>query len=185
MEKLIKEILKNIGENPEREGLKDTPKRVAKMYKEIFRGYDNSQKPIITTFPNGQDGIVCDQMVCDTGYFFSHCEHHIVPFFGKYYFAYIPDKTILGLSKVARIIDFHSAKLQVQERLVTDVVNDLERACSPQGIALVLSGRHLCKEMRGVKKFNGEMVTSDVRGLFREDPSAKKEFLSLINTVIN
>jgi len=178
----IKEIFQYIGEDPNREGLKDTPNRVAKMYKEIFRGYDKTQKPKITTFNNGKDGIVYDQMIIDTGDFYSHCEHHMVPFFGNYYFAYIPKKDgkILGLSKVARIVDFYSARLQVQERLVQDIVNELWGAVEPAGMALVMEGEHLCKTMRGAKK-KGRMVTSELRGNFREDHKTREEFYKLIS----
>ena len=179
LEFLIKEILSIIGEDPNREGLKHTPKRVAKMYHEIFRGYQD-EKPVITTFANGKDGITYNQMVVDEGDFFSMCEHHIMPFFGKYYFAYIPDKIILGLSKVARIVDFHAAKLQIQERLVKDIVDDLEKACKPKGIALIIKAHHLCKSMRGVKK-EGYMVTSEVRGVFQKNLDTRQEFLSIIN----
>ena len=175
----IARILEFIGENPNREGLKDTPKRVAKMYKEIFRGYDESQKPKITSFENGKDGIMYDQMIIDSGDFYSHCEHHMVPFFGKYYFAYMPDKVIIGLSKVARIIDFYSAKLQIQERLVKEVVDEIEKVCQPRGIALIIKGEHLCKTMRGAKK-KGQMITSDLRGEFRNNLDTRSEFLSLI-----
>jgi len=177
----IKEILYMIGENPERTGLLDTPERVTKMWKEIFRGYDESQKPKITWFPNGQDGLTYDQMVIDQGYFYSQCEHHMIPFFGSYYFAYIPDKRVVGLSKVARVIDYYSAKLQVQERLVKEVLDALESELVPAGIALVMKGRHLCKEMRGVKKHAGEMITSDIRGAFRKNLAAREEFIRFIN----
>lgn len=174
---LIKRIISLIGDNPEREGVKDTPNRVLKMYTELFRGYDESQKPKITVFDNDDDGMKYDQMIIDTGYFYSQCEHHMVPFFGNYYFAYIPSEKILGLSKVARIVDFYSAKLQVQERLVKEVVDELEEALQPRGIALVMKGRHLCKEMRGVKKVGGEMITSDVRGVFRTKQEARDELM--------
>jgi len=178
---LVQQLLATIGENPEREGLKDTPSRVTKMWKEIFRGYDETQKPRLAIFDNNNDGIAYDQMIVDTGYFYSQCEHHMVPFFGDYYFAYIPDKKILGLSKVARIVDFYSAKLQIQERLVKEIVDELERELQPKGIALVMKGRHLCKEMRGAKKVNGQMITSDLRGVFKTEDSARAEFLSLVN----
>jgi len=179
MREQIKKILELIGENPDRIGLKDTPGRVEKMFGEIFKGYNENKKPKITVFDNDQDGICYDSMIIDKGYFFSMCEHHMVPFFGKYYFAYIPGCKIVGLSKIARIVDFHSSKLQIQERLTKDVVDEVEKAIQPKGIALILKARHLCKEMRGVKKINGEMVTSDLRGLFREK-EARMEFMELI-----
>jgi GTP cyclohydrolase I len=183
IEEHIQRIMEYIGEDVKREGLVGTPSRVAKMYKEIFRGYDLSQKPVVTTFKNGHDGVTYNEMIIDEGSFFSHCEHHMVPFFGKYFFAYIPDKTILGLSKVARIIDFHSAKLQIQERLVKEIVDDLEKACKPKGIALVMKAQHLCKTMRGVKK-EGYMITSDIRGVFQKNLDTRNEFLTLINKAL-
>ncbi len=169
-----------IGDNPSREGLLDTPKRVSKMYKEIFKGYDKEQKPKITVFDNGHDGIKVNEMIIDTGYFYSHCEHHMVPFFGNYYFAYIPDKKIVGISKIARLVDYHSAKLQVQERLTKEIVDDIEKLLKPKGIALIMKARHLCKEMRGIKKHNSEMITSEMRGVFKNNSKTREEFLSLI-----
>ena len=177
---LIKNILREIGENPEREGLLDTPKRVAKMYQEIFKGYKEHEKPKITVFDNNNDGIEYDQMITDRGYFFSQCEHHMMPFFGDYYFAYIPGKKVIGLSKIARLVDYYSAKLQVQERLTIQIVDELEKVLKPKGIALIMKGRHLCKEMRGVKKHNAEMTTSEMRGVFKKDEKARAEFLNLI-----
>lgn len=186
-EKLVREILIKIGEDPDREGLKETPKRIVNMWKEIFRGYDLKQKPKITTFNNGTDGIVYDQMIMDSGNFYSHCEHHMASFFGKYYFSYIPHPKgkILGLSKVARIVDYCSAKLQIQERLVQEIVTTLwDELCKgtkykPQGMALIMKGTHLCKSMRGVKK-DGTMTTSEMRGSFRTSNNARQEFLSLM-----
>lgn len=182
-----KEILKEVGENPEREGLKETPKRIANMYEEIFRGYDRNQKPKITTFDNGQDGITYDQMITDNGDFYSHCEHHGVPFFGKYYFAYIPhpEGKILGLSKVARVVDYFSSKLQIQERLVHEIVeyiwNELNKDTEypPVGMALIMEGEHLCKTMRGAKK-KGTMTTSVMKGMFKENKETREEFLNLV-----
>ena len=180
-ETIINELLKSIGEDPERVGLKDTPKRVAKMFTQTFRGYDESQKPNITVFPNGEDGVFYNQLLVDSGYYFSHCEHHMVPFFGDYYFGYIPDKTILGLSKVARVVDFHSAKLQIAERLCHDIVQDLWDACNPLGMILVLQGRHLCKEMRGVRKYNSPCETISAKGiLLKNSDGCKDEFMSRI-----
>ena len=179
IEEHIQRVLAFIGEDINREGLLGTPARVAKMYGELFQGYDKKNKPKITTFKNGVDGVIYNQMVLDDGDFYSHCEHHMVPFFGKYYFAYIPDKIILGLSKVARIVDYHAAKLQIQERLVKDIVDDLEVACKPKGIALVIKAQHLCKTMRGVKK-QGFMTTSELRGDFLNNKDTRQEFFNLI-----
>jgi len=192
-EDIVREIFQVIGEDSEREGLKDTPQRVVRMWKEIFRGYDKTQLPKITVFDNGSDGIIYDQMIMDTGDFYSQCEHHMVPFFGKYYFAYIPHPKgkILGLSKVARVVDYFSAKLQVQERLVQEVVEYLWNELSvqnnngdvwePVAMALVMDGEHLCKTMRGVKK-KGKMRTTEVRGAIKHDPATRAEFISWVNS---
>lgn len=179
-EDIVRRMLNAIGEDPNRIGLQDTPRRVTDMWQEIYRGYDPIQKPKITTFPNGIDGLRYDEMVIDQGYFFSQCEHHMLPFFGSYSFAYIPNDLVIGLSKVARVVDYHCAKLQVQERLVKEILDTLEEALKPRGIALVMKGRHLCKEMRGARKYGGEMTTSDVRGIFRTDIAVREEFIKLI-----
>jgi len=176
----IRQLLSFIGEKPDREGLKDTPRRVQNMYKELFKGYNPKLKPKITVFNNNTDGMKYDEMIIDSGKFYSHCEHHMIPFYGKYYFAYIPDKKIIGLSKVARVVNYYSSKLQVQERLVKEVLDEIESKIHPLGIAMVMKGRHLCKEMRGVKN-EGEMICSDMRGVFRTKPEARSEFLSIVN----
>ena len=184
---LWEDMLWTIGEKANREGLKDTPKRIEKMYKEIFRGYDPSQKPKVTIFRNGVDGVPYAEMICDEGDFYSHCEHHCVAFFGKYYFAYIPHPkgNIIGISKVARVVDYCSAKLQIQERLVHEIVEYLwEALCEenihkPLGMALIMKGEHLCKTMRGVKK-KGQMTCSVMKGDFKETASTRAEFLTLI-----
>jgi GTP cyclohydrolase I len=182
IEHSIREIFRYIGENPERPGLIDTPARIAKMYKEIFRGYDESQKPKITTFQNGSDGIVYDEMITDSGNFHSMCEHHMMPFFGTYHFAYIPHPSgkILGLSKIARVVDYYCARLQIQERLVSDIANQIQCALGDEypalGVALVMRGEHLCKSMRGARK-QGIMTCSALTGLFKIDGAARNEFL--------
>lgn len=181
----VNELLLAMGENPDRAGLKDTPDRVARMFREIFRGYDPAQAPKITTFPNGEDGIVYDSMVVDAGDFYSCCEHHIMPFFGKYYFAYLPNPNgkILGISKIGRVVDYCAAKLQVQERLTHEIVEMLAQALGgdnpPLGIALVMRGEHLCKTMRGARK-KGEMVSSYLTGLFQTDSALRAEFMNVI-----
>ena len=178
MQKIIKSLLINIGENPNRDGLKETPDRVSRMYEEFFYGYDKDKKPKITVFDNEQSSN--DQIIIDKGYFYSFCEHHMMPFFGEYYFAYIPDKKIIGLSKISRVVDYYASKLQVQERLTMEILNELENKLKPKGLAIVMSARHLCKEMRGVKKNKVEMTTHDFRGIFAENSKKKKELLDLI-----
>ncbi len=184
-EELVRQQLIYIGETPDREGLIDTPRRVVKMWNELFVGYDKSKKPNVTVFRNGADGLVYDQMIIDEGNYYSFCEHHIVPFFGQYWFGYIPDPhgNIIGLSKVARIVDYHSSKLQIQERLVNDVIEDIyAELCKggvnrPIGMGMVMIGEHLCKTMRGAKK-KGKMTTIKLKHAFLDNPVVKSEFLS-------
>lgn len=177
----VRTILQAVGENVEREGLIDTPTRIARMYKEIFRGYDESQKPKITTFSNDMHST---DIVFDSGDYYSMCEHHMLPFFGKYYFAYIPkeDGKILGISKVARVVGYCAARLQLQERLARDVVNMLTDALDGyvQGMAIVMRGTHLCKTMRGVRN-NGTMIVSHLSGIFKDNSEARAEFYKLID----
>lgn len=180
LKQIAKALLSEIGENPQRVGLKDTPTRMAKMWIDIFKGYDEEQLPNVTVFPNGEDGIEYNQIITDTGTFNSWCEHHMALFQGTYYFGYIPNKTIVGLSKIARVVDFFGAKLQVQERLGENVVSYIEKKVEPKGMILVLKAKHTCKTVRGVKK-DGNMTTSIVTGIFKEDISAREEFFSLIN----
>lgn len=181
IESAIRTILAYIGEDPEREGLKGTPDRIIRMWKEIFRGYDQSQKPKITTFSNDMHST---DMVFDTGDYYSMCEHHMMPFFGKYYFAYIPkeDGRILGISKIARVVGYCAARLQLQERLARDVVEMLTDALGGyvDGMAIVMRGTHLCKSMRGVKN-QGMMTVAHLSGVFKEDEKARREFYKLID----
>lgn len=186
VEENITRILEYIGEDPTREGLVGTPDRIIRMWGEIFRGYDKGQKPKITTFDNGKDGITYDNMVVDEGDFYSMCEHHMMPFFGKYWFAYIPNPKgrILGISKIGRVVDYCAARMQIQERLVHDIVDMLAKALGdgnpPLGMALVMRGEHLCKTMRGVKK-KGKMMSSYLVGAFKEDAQVRNEFMQLVN----
>lgn len=180
-EKSIKTLLSYIGENPDREGLKETPDRIIRMWDEIFRGYDPTKKPKITTFGNEDNST---DMVFDSGDYYSMCEHHVLPFFGKYYFAYIPspDGRILGISKVARVVGYCAARLQLQERLAIDIVKTLDDALggTALGFAIVMKGQHLCKTMRGVRN-NGKMTVSHFTGLFKDDPDKRNEFYKLID----
>lgn len=185
-ENALRLLFTYIGEDPDRLGLQGTPDRILRMWKEIYRGYDPDQMPKITTFQNGADGLVYDNMVVDTGDFYSMCEHHTMPFFGQYWFAYIPNPKgrILGISKIGRVVDYCSARLQIQERLVSDIVTMLSEALGeeypPLGIALVMRGEHLCKSMRGAKK-KGTMTSSYLTGAFKEDPALRAEFMNFVN----
>ena len=180
IERLVRQLLVEIGEDPDREGLVGTPDRIRRMWKEIFRGYDLAQKPKITTFPNDMHST---DVVFDTGDYYSMCEHHILPFFGKYYFAYIPnpDGRILGISKIARVVGYCAAKLQLQEQLAREIVAMLSEALdgNVMGMAIVMRGQHMCKTMRGVKN-KGEMTVAHLSGNFRTDPDLRREFYRLI-----
>ena len=183
--KAVETILKHIGENPERAGLQGTPERVVRMWEEMYRGYNPLQAPKITTFKNGSDGISTDQLITDSGSFYSTCEHHMLPFFGRYVFGYIPspDGQVIGLSKVARVVDYHAAKLQIQERLGADIVEHLLKALTVNGtpppiaIGIFLEAEHLCKTMRGVRK-QGKMSTTMLHGAFLTDDNTKFEFIN-------
>lgn len=179
-ERAIRLLLRYIGEDPDREGLLGTPDRILRMWTEIFRGYDPKQKPKITTFTNDMEST---DIVFDTGNYYSMCEHHVMPFFGKYYFAYIPKKNgrILGISKIARVVNYCAARLQLQERLAREVVTMLSEALDNEveGMAIVMRGTHLCKTMRGVRSA-GEMSVAHLSGAFQE-PEARREFYRLIS----
>ncbi len=174
-------LLTAIGDDPDREGLRDTPDRIMRMWQEIFRGYDPERKPHITTFRNDTHS---EQMVFDTGEYYSICEHHVMPFFGTYHFAYLPspDGLLLGISKVARVVGYCAARLQMQERLARDIVAMLDEALqgTARGFAIVLRGRHLCKSMRGVRN-GGDMGVSYFTGDFNASPALRNEFLAMIN----
>jgi GTP cyclohydrolase IA len=181
MQQNVINFLHFIGEDPNRPGLVDTPLRVVNMWIDMFYGYDKSKEPTVTLIDNGEDGILYNDLLIDNGYFFSHCEHHIIPFFGTFHLGYIPDKYLIGISKIDRIVDYCAARLQVAERLVHDICDMFEKHVKPKGMMLVMSGRHLCKEMRGVKKFNSPFEVSAVRGCFLSNElNCKGEFLERI-----
>jgi len=175
-EDAIKELLKWIGDDPAREGLLDTPKRVLKMYKELYRGY-TEDPPKITVFERKRPG----SLIIDKGYFYSMCEHHMIPFFGNYYFGYIPAGLEIGASKIGRTVDFYSAKLQTAEELSYQILNRIEEKTAPVGCILLMTGRHLCKEMRGLKKHNSPFEVIEARGiLLTNKDGCKDEFLERI-----
>ncbi|MUT65575.1 GTP cyclohydrolase I FolE [Paenibacillus sp. NEAU-GSW1] len=173
----IREILKLVGEDVEREGLLETPARVTRMYEEIFAGYEVEPREVLgVTFDEKHEELV---IVKDIVYY-SQCEHHMAPFFGKIHIGYLPNGKIAGLSKFARLVEAITRRLQVQERITTDIANVIEEELHPQGVMVVVEGEHLCMCSRGVKKPGSKTVTSAVRGEFRSSPALRSEFLSLI-----
>ena len=180
IEDSVRQILKGIGESPDREGLVRTPKRVADMYAELFSGIGpDPVDQISVVFEEGHDEMI---MIRDIP-FYSICEHHLVPFIGKAHVAYIPNKKgqITGLSKLARVVDIVSRRPQVQERLTTEIADAIETALDPRGVLVVIEAEHLCMTMRGVRKPGSQTVTSSVRGLFRENDSTRAEAMGLIH----
>jgi GTP cyclohydrolase I len=179
IERAVLEILTALGEDPGRDGLVRTPSRVAKMYEELFAGFgENPGDHLEVTFAADHDEMV---MVRDIS-FASLCEHHMVPFIGKAHVAYIPgdDGRITGLSKLARLVDGYAKRLQVQERMTTEIADAIEHALAPRGVLVVVEAEHLCMSMRGVKKPGTSTVTSAVRGLFRSDASTRFEAMQFV-----
>ncbi|MBT5016783.1 GTP cyclohydrolase I FolE [Candidatus Peregrinibacteria bacterium] len=180
IEKHIEAVLQAIGEDPTREGLIDTPKRVAKSYEKLFSGYNKNPAEVVTVFDNeGYDEMVIARDI----EFYSFCEHHMIPFFGKAHIGYIPNDKIIGVSKMPRILEIFARRLQNQERLTSQVANSLMELLKPKGVGVVLEAKHLCMMARGVEKQNSMMVTSTVRGLFKKNLNTRTEFLRLIGKV--
>jgi GTP cyclohydrolase I len=179
IEELTHKLIIEIGENPEREGLVKTPHRVAKAWGFISKGYEQNLQDVLN------DAIfedTCSEMVVVRDIeFFSMCEHHMLPFFGKAHVAYIPKGKVIGLSKIPRIIEMYSRRLQIQERITHQVAEALNQLLDPEGVAVVLEGRHLCMQMRGVEKQNSFATTSAMLGEFHDHAETRAEFLSIIS----
>ena len=179
-EAAIRKILQEIGENPERQGLVDTPKRIEKMYLELTRGYRQNPEEVINSALFDVD---YDEMVVVTHInYYSLCEHHMLPFFGVAHVGYIPKGKVVGLSKIPRIVDMYARRLQVQERMTAQIANILQDQLNPDGVGVVVEGYHMCMSMRGVEKEKAKMITSTLLGSFRNDPSTRSEFLELIRS---
>jgi len=180
IQKLISELLTEIGEDPNREGLINTPKRIAKMYEFLTSGYSKKIEEVIN---DAIYSVKYDEMVLVKNIdFYSLCEHHMLPFYGKVHIAYIPNGKIVGLSKIPRIVEVYARRLQVQERMTQEIADTLDKFLNPQGVAVVSEAYHMCMMMRGVQKQNSSATASAVHGVFKEDARTRDEFLKLIST---
>ena len=178
IESIILDLLKEIGENSEREGLQKTPHRVAKSWTTFAKGYKQTPEEVVGDAVFNEQ---CDEVIAVKDIdFFSLCEHHLLPFKGVAHVGYLPERKIIGLSKIPRIVDIYARRLQVQERLTQQVADALQDVLNPKGVAVVIEAEHLCMQMRGVEKKSSFMITSAVRGAFRENNKTREEFLSII-----
>lgn len=183
-EDIVRKLLEHIGEDPKREGLIDTPRRVADAWREWGAGYaQDDLASIMTLFEDGAADF--DEMVFQTSIpFFSHCEHHLAPFFGLAHIAYIPNGRVIGLSKMPRLLEVFARRLQIQERLSNQVADAMDTYLKPRGVGIVIQARHLCMESRGIQKIGTVTMTSALRGVFKTAPEVRAEFLALVNTAV-
>lgn len=173
----VKLLLEGIGENPEREGLKDTPDRVARMYEEILAGMEaDASVPLAKVFSVENSEMVLEKDIT----FYSMCEHHLMPFYGKAHIAYIPDGKVVGLSKLARTVEIYAARLQIQEQMTGQIADALMRYLAPKGVMVALEAEHMCMTMRGVKKPGSRTVSFAVRGAFEEEPMLQERFFRML-----
>jgi GTP cyclohydrolase I len=175
---LMRKVIALVGEDPEREGLRKTPERFEKALKFLTSGYHQNLDSVLNgaTFSVSYDEMV---VVKDIE-FFSLCEHHLLPFFGKAHVAYLPSKRVLGLSKIARLVNMYARRLQIQERMTSQIAEAISEKISPEGVGVIIEARHLCMQMRGVEKQHGQAVTSAMLGSFRHNKQTRDEFLSLV-----
>ena len=173
-------IIKWIGENPDRDGLRDTPQRLARAYREYFCGYDEDPEQVLRKTFSEVDGY--DEMIVLRGVTFeSHCEHHMAPIVGRAWVGYLPDRRVVGISKLARVVEIFSKRLQIQERLTAQIANTIDDVLRPKGVAVVVKAAHHCMVSRGVHKRGADLVTSRMLGVFRDQAITRSEFLSLVN----
>ncbi|MDX2112139.1 MAG: GTP cyclohydrolase I FolE [Alphaproteobacteria bacterium] len=178
-EEAVRTLIRWAGDDPAREGLLDTPGRVVKSYRELFAGYDQKAEEILSRTFKEVEGY--DEMIMLRDIQFnSHCEHHMVPFTGVVHIAYIPTNKVVGLSKLARLVDLYAKRLQIQEKFTAQIANTLDEVLKPRGVAVVVQATHMCMTMRGVQKPDGVMQTSQLTGLFRSDPRTRQEFFSML-----
>jgi len=174
----VEQLIASLPEDLHREGLQQTPHRVAKMYEDLFVGYYQDPKEILTTQFAEEDHQ--ELVLVKDIPFYSHCEHHMVPFFGKAHVAYIPNGTVVGISKVARLVECFARRLQIQERMTSQIADAIDEVLKPLGVAVVIEAVHLCMTMRGVQKPGTQTLTSAMRGVFKDEADARAEFMSLI-----
>ncbi|NCO02339.1 MAG: GTP cyclohydrolase I FolE [Epsilonproteobacteria bacterium] len=179
-ENAVKTMMLHVGENPEREGLLETPSRVRKAYEFIYGGYKENPKEILekALFTSSNDEMV---LIKDIE-FYSTCEHHLLPIIGRVHVAYIPDGKVVGLSKIPRVVNVFARRMQIQEQLTEQIADAIMESIAPKGVAVVVVARHMCMEMRGVEKINSTTTSSALRGLFKKDEKTRSEFFSLINS---
>jgi len=178
-EEAVRTLILWAGDDPEREGLRETPARVARSYNEFYAGYDQDPEQVLMkTFEEtgGYDEMVLIRDIAVD----SHCEHHMVPISGKAHVAYIPNNRVVGISKLARVVEIFSKRLQIQEKMTVDIAATIDRVLKPQGVAVVIEASHQCMTTRGIRKPGADTVTSQMLGSFRDDPSTRREFLAMI-----
>lgn len=179
MEHTIVEILRYLGQNPDSEGLKNTPKRVVRSWEKLYGGYKlNAEQVLGTSFSDY--GNYDEMIILKDIDFFSTCEHHLLPFMGKAHVAYIPNKKVVGISKLARLVEMHARRLQIQERMTADIASDIQKVLDPLGVAVLVEGQHYCIKSRGIEKINSIMTTSKLTGAFIENTSTKLEFFNMV-----
>jgi len=179
-ENAVKSMMLHVGEDPSREGLLETPKRVRKAYEFIYGGYKENPQEILSKalFTSSNEEMV---LIRDIE-FYSTCEHHLLPIIGRVHVAYIPDGKVVGLSKIPRVVDVFARRMQIQEQLTEQIADAIMDAIAPKGVAVVIQARHMCMEMRGVEKINSTTISSALRGLFKKDERTRNEFYNLINS---
>ncbi len=183
-ERAFRDILRWIGEDPTRDGLKNTPARMVRAYREYFAGYASDPEDALRTTFEEVDGY--DEMIVLRGVTFeSHCEHHLAPIIGRAWVGYVPDRRVVGISKLARIVEIYARRLQIQERLTAQIANAIESVLQPRGVAVVIKATHHCMMSRGVRKHGADLVTSRMLGCFRDQPMTRSEFLTLVDSQSN
>jgi GTP cyclohydrolase I len=178
-EAAVRTLIRWAGDDPQREGLQDTPKRVAKAFKEFYSGYQDNPKDVLNKIFAEVEGYNDIVLVRDIP-FYSHCEHHMVPFYGMVHIAYYPSKGVVGLSKLARLVEVYARRLQTQETMTAQIATAMEESLTPRGVAVMIEAEHMCMSMRGVQKAGAMTLTTQFTGVFRDDPAEQVRFLTLV-----